>query len=146
MLQQPHSYTLDNFEGTLTFLLSLLYRDELNIQEIPITSLTHQYMTSLKERENESLDEGAEFIWTTAYLIWLKNRTLLPNDTPKETLEEMEEDPHFEIIHHLVDYCRFKQAAKVLSERYESQSSCFYRGIPVGQVPKKPLGIDHISL
>ena len=70
---------------------------------------------------------------------------LLPSNEQSESEEEKVEDPHFEIIHHLIDYCRFKQAAKELSLRQEKQQGCYFRGIDVPEW-KKPLGIDHVSL
>lgn len=64
----------------------------------------------------------------------------------EQQLEEKEiEDPHFEIIHHLIDYCRFKQAAKELATRHEKQQTCYFRGVDIPEW-KKPLGIDHVSL
>ena len=55
------------------------------------------------------------------------------------------DDPHFEIIHHLMDYCRFKKAAKELGERQEKQQACYFRGIESPEW-KRPMGIDHVSL
>ena len=69
--------------------------------------------TNLTECE-EGLERGAEFIGTASYLVWLKSKTLLPRTEQILDEEETVEDPHFEIIHHLIDYCRFKQAAKEL--------------------------------
>ena len=82
-----------------------------------------------------------------SYLVWLKSKTLLPSHEQEDLggLEEIIEDPHFEIIHHLIDYCRFKQAAKELTFRQEKQQSCYFRGIENPEW-KKPLGIDHVSL
>ena len=57
------------------------------------------------------------------------------------------EDPNFEIIHHLVEYCRFKQAAKTLGELHDQQNGYYQKGFDTSiQHPKRPLGIEHLSL
>lgn len=143
MLQTAfETFSLDNFEGPLDFLLHLIQKDEIHIHDISIQSLTDQFLQKWSKR---SIEKGAEFIGTASYLIFLKSRALLPQEEQEEVLEEIEEDPHFEVIHHLVDYCRFKHAAKMLAERHEQQSTQFVRGM-LPYEWKKPLGIEHISL
>ena len=145
ILRQDH-FLLSNFEGTLDFLLCLLQKSELDIYDIPIQKLIQQFLIQTENRqEEEDLDQGAEFIGATSYLIWLKSKTLLPRDEQTIDIEETIEDPRFEIIHHLVDYCHFKKAAKELAIRHEQQQACSFRGIERPEW-KKPLGIDHVSL
>lgn len=133
-------FALANFEGPLDFLLYLIQKDEVDIFEIPIQELIHQFVQQDKEFE-----KGAEFIGIAAYLVWLKSKTLLPQQESPSNVEEEVEDPRFEIIHHLIDYCRFKQAGKDLALLQEKQQACYFRGTDVPDW-KKPLGIDHISL
>jgi segregation and condensation protein A len=144
MLLKHDHFALANFEGPLDFLLCLIQKEEIDIYDVPIQEIIRQFMDKLKDWE-EGLEKGAEFIGTAAYLVWLKSKTLLPSLEQSFDSEEELEDPHFEIIHHLIDYCRFKQAAKELALRQEKQQACYFRGIEVPEW-KKPLGIDHISL
>lgn len=142
---QMNHYALENFEGPLDFLLCLIQKEEIDIYEIPLQELIQQCLQKLTEWKERQIEIGAEFIGTMAYFVLLKSRMLLPQfDTTPED-EELEEDPRFEIIHHLIDYCRFKQAAKELTTRQEEQSACFYRGLP-DFTYQKPLGIDHVSI
>ena len=144
MLKHDH-FVLSNFEGTLDLLVCLIQKEELDISEIWIRDLVKQFFERLMDVD-KSLEEGAEFIGTTAYLVWLKSKMLLPhaeNDVPDA--EDIIEDPRFEIIHHLIDYCRFKQATKELITKQEQQQAYHYRGVEYAEW-KKPLGIDHISL
>lgn len=144
MIKNDH-YALDNFEGTLEFLLCLVQKEEIDIYDVPIQNLIQQFIQKFSDRE-EGLDDGAEFIGIASYLILLKSKTLLPShDQEPLALEEAIEDPHFEIIHHLIDYCRFKQAAKELAARQDKQQGCYFRGIEPPEW-KKPFGIDHVSL
>lgn len=146
MILKNDQFTLANFEGPIDFLLCLIQRDEIEIYDVPIQELIQQFILHLRNAEDEDLDRGADFIGTAAYLVWLKSKMLLPrNEQNDPAEEELVEDPHFEIIHHLIDYCRFKQAAKELTSRQEKQQACYFRGIDAPEW-KKPLGIDHVSL
>lgn len=144
MILKDDHFTLANFEGPLDFLLCLLQKEEIEIYDVPIQELIQQFICQFDQWE-EGLERGAEFIGTAAYLVWLKSKTLLPRHEQEVTEEELIEDPRFEIIHHLIDYCRFKQAAKELTSRQEKQQACYFRGVDIPEW-KKPLGIDHVSL
>lgn len=137
-------YTLENFEGPLDLLWHLISKQEIDIYQIPIKEITDQFL----EKENrDSIDEGAEFVALAATLVWYKSKTLLPRheQIQDDTLEEGD-DPRFEIIHHLVDYCRFKDAAKQLTEREQQQNAYYFRGVDNDLEVKKKLGIDHLSI
>lgn len=144
MIYERDHFTLSNFEGPLDFLMCLIQKEEIEIYDVPIQELIYQFMLQLNNWEGK-LEKGAEFISTAAYLVWLKSKTLLPKHEQDLTKEEPIEDPHFEIIYHLIDYCRFKQAAKELTLRQEKQRSYYFREIAIPE-QKKPLGIDHLSL
>jgi len=138
------TYTLDIFEGTLDFLLHLIHKSEIDIYEIPLRKITEQYLQRWEEQMNPNVNDGAEFIGTTASLLWLKSKMLLPKHEQEEELET-EEDPRFEIIHHLLDYCRFKDAGKELSDREQQQGAFYFRGMDEQGELKKPLGVDHLG-
>lgn len=137
--------SLENFEGPIDLLYQLVQQSEIDIYEVRLQRITEQFMEYITLHPL-AIDAGAEFISTAAALVWLKSKTLLPAKE-QESLppEEEQEDPHFEIIHHLVDYCRFKDAAKQLSCLELQQHGYYSRGMTVGQV-KRPLGIEHLSL
>jgi segregation and condensation protein A len=144
MIPKQEHFTLANFEGSLDFLICLIQKEEIDIYDVSIQGLIQQFLFQMGESD-EGLDRGAEFIGAAAYLVWLKSKTLLPRDEQLTVEGETIEDPHFEIIHHLIDYCRFKQAAKELASRQEKQQACYFRGIEIPEW-KKPLGIHHVSL
>jgi segregation and condensation protein A len=137
-------FTLAYFEGALDFLLHLIQKDEINIHDIPIQELMRQFNQKLIEEQNDRLDKGAEFIGVIAYLVWLKSQSLLPREIPPET-EAAIEDPQFEVIRHLIDYCRFKQVTKELLLRQEKEGACYFRGAETFD-KQKPMGIHHLSL
>ena len=95
----------------------------------------------LRKLSQESLfDQGSEFILLGATLTLLKSRELLPKEEALMPVEELE-DPRFEIIHHLIDYCRFKEAATLLTEIEQRQECHFPRGVEDCEI-KKPLGLS----
>lgn len=144
MTVNSETFTLENFEGPLDLLWHLINRQEIDIYQIPIFEIMQQYLSQKKDSKN--LERGAEFIALTASFVWFKSKTLLPKHEQQEeqNLEE-ELDPHFDIIHQLIDYCRFKQAAKELAAREQQQGAFYPRGVESGEV-KKNLGINHLSL
>jgi len=139
------TFSLEIFEGPLAFLLHLIQKSEINICDIPIQEITNQYLQRIKELMPPSVDTGAEFIGTTALLLLMKSKMLLPKHE-QPSGEEDDLDPQFEIIHKLLEYCRFKETAKVFGE-WEQQQSVFHsRGIHSLPEAKKNLGIEHLSL
>ncbi len=137
---------LSNFEGPLEFLLYLVQKNEIDIYEVFLQEITAQYQQKFGSSVSVDINSGAEFVSSTAFLLWLKSKTLLPKHEQSEALEDIEPDPHFEIIHQLMDYCKFKQAAKDLSQLELKQSLYYPRGQEASPEVKKPLGIEHISL
>ena len=129
------TFTLDVFEGPLAFLLHLVQKSEIQICDIPLQEITTQYLKRLQDLVNPSVDNGAEFVGTTAFLLWMKSRKLLPKH--EQPLGEEEElDPSFEIIHKLLAYCQIKEAAKALGEQEQRQSVYHTRGVQ--ELPKLP--------
>lgn len=139
------TFTLDNFEGPLDLLWHLINRQEIDIYQVSILEILQQYLAKSPGTTSQ-LDRGAEFIAIAASLAWYKSKALLPKHEQQEEQNQEEElDPHFEIIHQLLDYCKFKQAAKDLTEREQQQGAYYSRGVEDPEI-KKNLGIDHISL
>lgn len=143
---EHHIFALDNFEGPLEFLLHLIQKNEIDIYDVSIKRITDQYLAKLQEFTEYNVDIGAEFIGSAASLLLMKSKSLLPkHEQQMEIQEDSEPDPRFEIIHQLIEYCRFKDLAKTLSEREAGQGAFFGRGVDTPE-PKKFLGIEHLSI
>lgn len=111
----PHALEvfLEAFEGPLDLLLYLIRKQDLDILNIPIAEITHQYLQYIKLMEAFRLELAAEYLLMAAMLAEIKSRMLLPK--PKD-LDENEEDPRAELIRRLQEYERFKKAANDLDE------------------------------
>jgi segregation and condensation protein A len=108
---------LEIFEGPLDLLLHLIKKNEVSITDIPIATITEQYLATLELMQNLSLDVAGEFLVMAATLIHIKSRMLLP---PSEDTEEEEEggaDPRAELVGRLIEYQRFKDVAAQLEQR-----------------------------
>lgn len=146
MGMKQDSIALDNFEGPLDFLLQLIRKSEIDISDVSIQEITRQYLERLERWVNPCINSGAEFIGGTAFLLWLKSRMLLPRHAIEVDDEELL-DPQFEIIHQLIDYCRFKEVAKELVVLEEQQSVHHPRGeTPLPEAPSPGPGVDHLTI
>ncbi len=104
---------LEAFEGPLDLLLYLIKKDNLDITEISIAAITHQYMDYITLIGTLRFELAAEYLVMAATLAEIKSRMLLPK--PAIAMDE-EEDPTANLIRRLQEYERFKRAAEDLDE------------------------------
>ena len=110
------TYRLDQFEGPLDLLLTLIHKNKVNIEDIPISLICDQYMEYIREAENMDMDVAAEFLVMASELMLIKSKMLLPRD------EETEEDPRKQLADALQKYQQAKAATLVLSPMYAAFS------------------------
>ena len=111
----PPPVKLGNYQGPLDLLLDLIRKQQINIYDIPIASITQQYLDYLHLLEELNIDVAGEFIFMAATLIHIKSRLLLPAD-PTAPPEE-QEDPRAELVHRLLEHEQFKNAAEMLNSK-----------------------------
>lgn len=100
---------LEAFEGPLDLLLYLIKRQNLDILDIPIARITHQYMSYIELMQELQIDLAAEYLVMAAMLAEIKSRMLLPRSSDGS---QEEEDPRAELVRRLQEYERYKQAAE----------------------------------
>jgi segregation and condensation protein A len=103
------------YEGPLDLLLDLIRKQKINIYDIPIARITHQYLEYLRALNEMNIDVAGEFIFMAATLIYIKSRMLLPPD-PAAAPEE-QEDPRRDLVHRLLEHEQFKNAAQMLQSK-----------------------------
>jgi len=112
------------FEGPLDLLLFLIRKSELDIYDIPIESVTRQYIAVLHSLKELDLEIAGDFFVMAATLMEIKSRMLLPKGQhavdPNAT-DEDDMDPRYELVHQLLQYKKFKEAAHGLGELAEFQ-------------------------
>lgn len=97
-------------------LLDLIRKQQINIYDIPIASITAQYLDYMQRAAELDMELGAEFVYMAATLIHIKSRMLLPRDPALEEAGE-QEDPRAELVQRLLEHERFKNAAEMLHEK-----------------------------
>lgn len=107
---------LEIFEGPLDLLLHLIKKNEVSITDVPIATITEQYLATLELMQSMNLDVAGEFLVMAATLVHIKSRMLLPDETAEDEDEE-EAESREELIRRLLEYQRFKEAAGELERR-----------------------------
>jgi segregation and condensation protein A len=116
---------LDIFEGPLDLLLHLVKKNEVELSDIPVATVTDQYLAYLDLLQQLDLDVAGEYLVMAATLLHLKSRLLLPGDEDAE--DEEGEDPRAELARQLLEYQRFKEAAEMLARRDLLERDVFAR-------------------
>jgi len=131
------TYRLDQFEGPLDLLLTLISKNKVSITDIPIAMICDQYMEYIEEAQRMDLDIASDFIVMASELMLIKSRMILPHE------EGTENDPRREIQDALLLYQRAKLAATKLRPLYDEFSGRFVKG--TDEVPPEkglPMNLD----
>ena len=107
---------LEQYEGPLDLLLDLIRRQQVNIYDIPIASITAQYLDYMHKAMELDIELSSEFVFMAATLIHIKSRLLLPRDPELDKIAP-EEDPRSELVARLLEHERFKNAAEMLQQK-----------------------------
>lgn len=106
------TYKIEIFEGPLDLLLSLIYKNKVDITDIPIALIFDQYMEYLDQMREMDMDIAGEFIVMASELMLIKSRMLLP----KPEGEDQGEDPRTKLANALIEYKHAKEIAEDLDE------------------------------
>lgn len=106
---------VEAFEGPLDLLLHLIGKSEIDIYNIPIATITRQYLDYLELMKELNLDIAGEFLVMASTLVQIKSKMLLPALPDEEMVEEEGEDPRAELVRRLLEYQKYRDAAGTLS-------------------------------
>src|SRR6202521_2872167 len=113
----PLHFRLEKYEGPLDLLLELIRKQQIDIKDIPIATITAQYLEYMDKARELDMDLGAEFVYMAATLIHIKSRMLLPRDPALGKEGEASEDPRQELVDRLLEHERYKNAAEMLQQK-----------------------------
>lgn len=116
---------LGEFEGPLDLLLHLIRQEEVDIYDIPVARITHEYLRYLQLMEELDIAVAGDFLVMAATLIELKTRMLLPRDPL--AVQQEEEDPRAELVNQLLEYQKYKAAAQMLWSKATVEQAIFKR-------------------
>lgn len=118
------AYKLQVFEGPLDLLLHLIEKNKVDIYDIPIVTITEQYLYYVGQMQEQDMDVMSEFLVMAGTLLQIKSKMLLPRE---EVEEEEEEDPRAELVRRLLEYKMYKYAALELKDMELDASHNFYK-------------------
>jgi len=110
---------MEDFNGPLDLILSLLAKNKMEIQDIQISLILDQYMAWIEKRRALDLEVASEFITMASQLMFIKSRMLL-SIHDEEAISELDQ-----LIASLEEHQRHENYARVqavvpqLSDRYD---------------------------
>ena len=111
----------DVYEGPLDLLLDLIRKQDIDIYDIPIATITAQYLAYVERLKELDVNVAADFIYMAAVLIHIKSKMLLPRDPDAPPGEP--EDPRAELVNRLIEHEKFKSAAQMLLQKQQIEDA-----------------------
>ena len=118
---------LDIFAGPLDLLLYLVRKDEVDIYDIQIASITDQYIRYIEMLKSLDINLAGDFLVMAATLMQIKSAMLLPKDEIDQADVDDIDDPRAELIRQLLEYKKFKDAANLLDARAQAHQNRYPR-------------------
>jgi segregation and condensation protein A len=146
----PWSVQLPQFEGPLDLLLHLCQKHDLDILDIPISTITEKYLEHLALMQLIKLDVAAEYLVMAATLAHIKSKMLLPvlppgQDDEADIADDI--DPREALIRRLLEYQKYKYAGEQLAARGVAGRDVFPRGVADDPGPRNGLPpLDEVPL
>lgn len=128
---------LEKFEGPLHLLLSLIEKEDLDINQISLARIADEYIEYVNVSKNIELGELADFLYVASKLLYIKSKSLLPYliwDEEDEEITNLEEQ--------LKIYKEFKDASLKLEQMVKTKNYLFARErliLPKGFYPPQSI-------
>src|SRR6187402_1181520 len=117
--QENFEVKLPLFEGPFDLLLFFIERDELDIYDIPIATITNDFLAYIHQMETMNIEVASEFILVAATLMRIKSKMLLPRPQIDEQGNEL--DPREELVKHLLEYKKYKSVVDQFHKMEETE-------------------------
>ncbi len=116
-MTSPLNFHLEQYDGPLDLLLDLIRKQQIDIRDIPISTITAQYLDYIEKAREMDMNLSAEFVFMAATLIHIKSRMLLPTDPGLIKGDDPADDPRHELVERLIEHEKFKNAAQMLQQK-----------------------------
>lgn len=117
---------LDQFEGPFDLLLFFIERDELNIHDIPISTITDNFLDYIQQMQSLNIELASEFIFVASTLMRIKAKMLLPRIINDDTENEI--DLKAQLVQKLILYKQFKTVCEDLKPLEDARLHLHHRG------------------
>lgn len=139
---------LDMFSGPLDLLWYLVRKHELDILDIPIATVTEQYLELITVLEQIDVNAVGDFLEVASRLMEIKSKLMLPRHEEIEA-EETIEDPRQDMVQRLLEYKKYKDAASMLEHRSQEWQQRYARrgnDLPTTRVDPSEQAIQEVEL
>ncbi len=136
---------LDVYQGPLDLLLFLIKREEVDIHDIPIARITAQYIAYVDLLRQLDPEVVSEFLVLAATLMEIKSRALLPRPPALDTDDEIV-DPRLELVRQLLEYKKYKDAARALEEAATERAQQHERRPVLPDEPRDEIELENLEI
>lgn len=119
----PLVVNLEQFQGPLDLLLHLIRKQDIDIFDIPIAEITHQFLEAIRLLDRLELERAGEFIEMAATLVRIKAQLLFPRRE-----EDEGDDPRADLVRRLLEYEHFREVARALESAEADRARHFSKG------------------
>src|SRR5579872_3659236 len=109
------------YDGPLDLLLDLVRKQDIDIYNIPIATITSQFLHYIERMKKMDVDIAGDFIYTASLLIHIKSKMLLSRDPDQPA--DAQVDPRDELVQRLLEHERFKAAAQLLQQKQQVEEA-----------------------
>lgn len=125
-MEKQFEIKLPQFEGPFDLLLFFIERDEIDIHNIPIHTITNDFLEYMHRMNEFNIEVASEFILVAATLMRIKAKMLLPRPEIDEQGNEI--DPRQDLVQRLLLYKQYKEACEDMRVLEEVRSMKSERG------------------
>ncbi len=119
MMETQIQVRLEQFDGPLGLLLHLIQKEELNIKELDINRITHQYLDYLNKLQDLNFDVAGEYLYLAASLLLIKSKTVTDEEDDKinlDNIDDLEITTKTQLIQKLEELARFQKMGDKLMQ------------------------------
>jgi segregation and condensation protein A len=118
---------MEDFEGPLTLILTLLSKNKIEIKDIQISSLLDQYLEYIESMKAMDLEVASEFVAMASHLVYIKARTVL-RSSEEEEVDELEElKSSLAALQNKDKYTQIKEVSEWLETMFTKGGGTFVR-------------------
>lgn len=129
-----YAIKLENFQGPLDLLCTLIEKNKMNIYDINLNEITDQYISYINKMDEMNLEVTSEFLTMASTLLYIKSKKLLPNRQ-----EEDEEITEEELIRRIVEYKKYKDIQSILMQNLKIYSNRVFKSSENITLPKQSI-------
>ena len=121
---------LESFQGPFDLLLHLIKQMKVDINDIPMSEITAQYMVYLKSMQELALDQVGDYLVMAATLLEIKSRLLLPIEPDQQLDGDYEAgDPRQALVQQLLLYQQFQEVSTALEVKQTQRAALYSREV-----------------